>query len=132
MDTARREQILEAYACHARRFDDIASRSHHPRDCFLKLKDDSSAGGSAGPSKRQQEVLCLIAHGFSNDEISSKLNVSLETVKTHVGRILDRMGARNRAHAVFLACERGLVEGAPTSAAAGWNAPATTHASRER
>ncbi|MFF7991563.1 response regulator [Kitasatospora xanthocidica] len=58
---------------------------------------------------REEEVLRLMATGSSNPEIAESLAVSLETVKTHVGNVLTKLGAQNRTHAVVIAYESGLV-----------------------
>ncbi|MFC5664954.1 response regulator [Kitasatospora misakiensis] len=58
---------------------------------------------------REEEVLRLMATGLSNPEIAQSLMVSLETVKTHVGNVLTKLGAQNRTHAVVIAYESGLV-----------------------
>lgn len=58
---------------------------------------------------REREVLELIAQGLSNTEISQSLFVSQATVKTHVGRVLSKLQARDRVQCVVLAYEAGLV-----------------------
>ncbi|WP_330455331.1 MULTISPECIES: response regulator transcription factor [unclassified Streptomyces] len=58
---------------------------------------------------REEEVLRLMATGLSNPEIAGLCRVSLETVKTHVGNVLTKLGAQNRTHAVVIAYESGLV-----------------------
>ena len=62
---------------------------------------------------REREVLVLIAHGLTNREIASSLNVSLETIKTHVKRIFTKIGVHDRAQAVIAAYEARLVAPAP-------------------
>ncbi len=58
---------------------------------------------------REREVLALIAHGLSNTEIAKKLVMSVPTAKTHVSRILAKLGARDRAQLVVMAYQSGLV-----------------------
>jgi DNA-binding NarL/FixJ family response regulator len=58
---------------------------------------------------REREVLTLIGLGMSNSEISARLHVSMSTAKTHVGRLLMKLGARDRAQLVIAAYDAGLV-----------------------
>jgi DNA-binding NarL/FixJ family response regulator len=82
----------------------IADYSHRPR----RSKVDSRL--LAGLTDREREVMVLVARGLSNAEIATELFLSPLTAKTHVSRILAKLGARDRTQLVTLAYEFGLVE----------------------
>ena len=62
-----------------------------------------------GITKRELEILALIAQGMSNREIAEKLFVSENTVKTHSSRLFDKLSAKRRTQAVQIAKEYGLI-----------------------
>jgi DNA-binding NarL/FixJ family response regulator len=64
---------------------------------------------SLGISAREREVLELLAAGRSNKEIARQLDVSPNTVKTHVGKLFEKLGARRRTQAILRARELGIL-----------------------
>jgi DNA-binding NarL/FixJ family response regulator len=79
---------------------EFAARTRTPR----------RAPGIAELTAREREVVTLIAAGLSNDEIAAKLYVSNSTVKTHAGRAMMKLAARDRAQLVVFAYETGLAQ----------------------
>ncbi|MDX3077373.1 response regulator [Streptomyces sp. NPDC088354] len=80
----------------------------------LRLPDSPQPGGpapgrTAALSERERQVLTLVARGLNNTEIAEALGLSPLTAKTHVSRIMGKLGARDRAQLVIAAYESGLV-----------------------
>jgi DNA-binding NarL/FixJ family response regulator len=82
----------------------IADYARRPR------RSAPDAGALDALTDREREVMALVARGLSNEEIAAQLFMSRLTAKTHVSRILAKLGARDRAQLVVLAYELGLVE----------------------
>ena len=78
---------------------------------FAALPDPSRTDPAALGSitEREREVLALVARGLSNAEIADRIHVSPATAKTHVGHLLTKLDARDRAQLVMIAYETGLV-----------------------
>ncbi|WP_233552910.1 response regulator [Jiangella rhizosphaerae] len=109
---ARPEQLLDA-----------VRRTHGGESLFApsiltRLVEHYLGRPAAGPAararldvltERETEVLALVASGLSNDEIAAALTISIKTVKTHIGHLLAKLAARDRAQLVIAAYENGLV-----------------------
>ncbi|AOR34446.1 DNA-binding response regulator [Streptomyces fodineus] len=76
---------------------------------FLRSPSTPVTGGPECLSDREREVLTLVARGLNNTEIAEVLGLSPLTAKTHVSRIMGKLGARDRAQLVIVGYESGLV-----------------------
>jgi DNA-binding NarL/FixJ family response regulator len=72
-----------------------------------------SGDGAGALTSRERDVLAALADGLSNRQIATRLYVGVRTVETHVSRVLAKLGATDRADAVSVAVERGLVHPGP-------------------
>jgi len=70
----------------------------------------SATGAGKNLTKREREILALVAEGMSNREIADKLVLSPETVKSHVAAILEKLNVSDRTQAAIFAVRNGLVE----------------------
>ncbi|MDT5032770.1 MAG: hypothetical protein QOC94_2941 [Actinoplanes sp.] len=84
-------------------------------DAFAHHLDSASTGGQAVTdprletlTDREREILVAVGHGWTNGEIAERLVLSESTVKTHIGRVLAKIGARDRIQAVIFAYDLGL------------------------
>ena len=97
---ARRSTVLEAIRTVAggrRYFPDAIQAKLHAHHTHPEL------------SARELEVLRCISRGLANKEIAETMGISTETVKTHVARLMDKLGVQDRAHALMVAIERGIL-----------------------
>jgi len=110
---ARRSQLLAAIrtvAAGDALVDSAITRRLIERFCRVPVPGSATSVALAGLTERELDVLKLIARGLSNAEIAESLVIGEATVKTHVNRILAKLELRDRAQAVVLAYETGLVE----------------------
>jgi DNA-binding NarL/FixJ family response regulator len=93
-------EALLAPSVTRRLIEEFATRQHLDQREALRLN---------ALTPRELDVLRLVASGLANTEIAGELTIAEETVKSHVGRIFTKLGLRDRAQAVVLAYESGLV-----------------------
>lgn len=92
----------------------LGVRAHRPKpllaqEAALPFAPDEKQREVLGITRRELEILGLVAEGMSNREIAGKLFVSENTVKTHCSRAFDKLGARRRTEAVQLGKRMGLL-----------------------
>lgn len=77
-------------------------------DHYLQRSRSGSTRTLDGLTAREREVLAVVARGLSNDEIAAEFTISVKTVKTHIGSLLSKLQARDRAQLVIAAYEGGV------------------------
>ncbi|MGI5159811.1 response regulator [Microbispora sp. CA-102843] len=78
-------------------------------EAYIAQPSGAKPASLDGLTERETEVLTLVGRGLSNDEIAARLTISIKTVKTHIGNLLSKLQARDRAHLVIAAYEGNLV-----------------------
>ena len=84
-----------------------AGRRHIPPEVAMRLAEHL---GEADLTPRELEVLRLIRDGHRNKQIADKLSIAEPTVNFHIKNLVDKLGANDRAHAVAIALQRGLLQ----------------------
>jgi DNA-binding CsgD family transcriptional regulator len=78
-------------------------------DLILSVPDVPNGGFEQPLTPREHDVIALLAEGLSNREIGSRLGISPDTAKFHVGRLIDKLDAIGRTDAVAHAARRGII-----------------------
>jgi DNA-binding NarL/FixJ family response regulator len=109
------ERVLAAFQDHASKFAAIAERRNRTAEPEQETGSERRLSlvppvpNDCEPTARELQVLTLIADGHDNNTIGGRLFIAEDTVKSHVRGLLQKLGARNRAHAVAVGCRRGLI-----------------------
>jgi DNA-binding CsgD family transcriptional regulator len=93
----------------------VFAPANWPEDELGPLEDGSTSPLPGPLSPREREVLSLVAAGADLQQVADELTISLATVRTHLGNVHRKLGARNRPHAVALAMQQGLLGGQSAS-----------------
>jgi DNA-binding NarL/FixJ family response regulator len=110
VDAAERKEIMNRYADHSRRFEEVASRRRTGGNGAEVIPFQGPLRElEQEPTMREIEVLQLISDGLVNREIGQRLFLSEETVKSHVRHLLAKLQSRSRAHAVAVGFRRGII-----------------------
>jgi DNA-binding CsgD family transcriptional regulator len=106
MNEQTRMQVRTAHA-HAFALDEVAEQWH-----TRELVEEAFASRPDAPwlSLRELDVLDLVASGYSDKEIATRIGVSTATVNTHLRHVYAKLRANNRAHAVAIAIRYGLLQ----------------------
>ncbi len=107
LKTARAEQLVEAVKVVAR--GDALLSPDVTRSVIQQFSRPSTPAAPVGLTDRESEVLALVSRGLSNAEIAAELFLGEATVKTHVSKVLVKLGVRDRLQAVVFAYDNGLV-----------------------
>src|SRR3712207_5920473 len=84
-----------------------AGRRHIPPEVAVRLAEHL---GEADLTAREMDVLRLIRDGYRNKQIAERLSIAEGTVNFHIKNLVDKLGANDRAHAVAISLQRGLLE----------------------
>lgn len=88
----------------------VFAPANWPEDELGAVDEDGTEPSPAPVSPREREVLTLIAAGADLDQIAHELSISVNTVRTHIINAYRKLGAHNRAHAIALAMQQGLID----------------------
>jgi DNA-binding NarL/FixJ family response regulator len=105
----QRAHALSIFQTYSSEFRSIAEKRARRSNSSSRAPEVVPEREAGELTSREVDVLGLIANGCSNSEIGRHLFIAEETVKTHVRRVLEKLAAKNRAHAVAVAFRRGLL-----------------------